>query len=353
MIKNGEGMLFQRVIEFPISDRYATPLLPRKVLTNVTELLKTAEKDRIISLFLNDKKYKAEELSDFEYFASVIALLPRMVGTREGEISEEELFILKGREFDLSYLQSDAFVLDLWQRGNCLLADCDGDYGNFLKKIRVEKLYNREPVYPSFFSVEKYKKSEVDLSLLCDARTLSFVRPDPYHARLVEEKNARGESLDLGECSLLCAQAFYRLAESAEAQTWEIRLRADGDGKTAAGLLSYFRKLGVRGRVWIVADGEMTVDAIAGLCQTSDADLTVRPEIVLGSKDSRRNAMERLGALAAIYPMSLWHFGGVPTTSPLFAAGHLHMRRVICDLSEQTTDSPLTALRIAQGIFCE
>lgn len=340
-------VLFSRVKTLPIRDAWAKPKLSFGVLTNITELVKTPERDAMISLFFRDKKCEISARSDFEYFQALLSLLPNLIGTREGEILEEEMFILLGNSIQSKDLTDEWLVKNLWQTANEELMSCNGKYESFLIHIGVEKLYHREEPFAGLCRVEKCNKGDDDFFWTCDFRGLDFVRPDAYHARLAEEKSRQGAPLSVAEESLLAAQAVYCLCSDERNGNVEIHLQADGDGKTASELISYLKRLHIRGEVWIAADGRMTPDTLLALCGQSDADLFVRPEIVMGDFDSRRNARERLAALSAVYPMTLWRFGGVPTHAPMFVAAHMHMRRILCDLIAEVATSNAEAERLA------
>ncbi len=344
--------LFLRLRDVPIVDRYADPKLPKKVLTNITELLRTPQKDRIISLFLCDEKRKASTLSDFEYLKALSELLPDWIGTREGTLASVGLAFLYGKSFDLSDLKHHEFLRELWEIGNEKLLLAEGKYENILKENGVEKLYQRELAFGCAKRVEKYKENENTLSLLCDFRGLPFCRPDPYHAACAEKKYEGAEPLTDEEQSILATQALYRLC-SQNSQHTEIRLLADADGKTAAALIAYLKRLSVRGTLWIAADGCMSTDTLLSLCDTADDALNIRPEIVLGPYDSRHNAEQRLHLLAARYPITRWHFGGVLGEDPLFFVGHTYMRKIICCVIAEIVDDPCRAEQIARQIFAE
>ncbi len=343
--------LFAQMETMPFWDRYAKPCLPNLVLTNATELIRTPAKDRMVSLFLRDKKNTLSDLSDFEYFCAVATLFSRWLGTSEGAFTEREFFILYGKSFEIEMLFSDEFVRELWQVANERLATTNGTYTDFLQKNGVEKLYDREDPFFSLGRVEKYKEQGKNLALLCNLCGMDFLRPDPYHAACAEQKRACGERLNLEEQAILTAQAIYRLCTDDRERSVDLRLLADGDGKTAFNLIAYLKRLGVRGHVRIAADGRMSVGTLLALCEQTDAVLTVTPEIVLGENDSRRYAYERLLALSARYPIELWRFGGAPCDAPLFFAGHLHMRRVIAELLCHLTDREHEQLRLAEQIF--
>ena len=335
----------------PFFEYYATPKIKNRVLTNITELIKTPQKNRIISLFIKDEKCNLEQLSDFEYFDALCTALTRWIGTRDGAVTEEELFILYGKEFDVELLQSDDFVRELWNIGNESLQKASGDYREFLTKNGVEKLYDKKEPFLSFGCVEKYNDEQEALTLLCDFRALAFQRPNPYSTLCAEQKHVRGEVLSNEERSLLAAQALYLLCTADRARPVELRLRADGDGRTVADVIAYLKRLGVRGRVWLANDGSMSVATLVALCDQSDAALSIRPEIVLGECDARPYAYERLCALSARYPIERWHFGGVPGDGPLFLGGHVHMRRILASLICEITERKQDRIRLAEQIF--
>jgi len=289
-------------------------------------------------------------LSDFEYFRALAMLLPRLTGVREGELIGEELLIIQEKAHDISRPLADEILQEIWNDVRDTLEKCDGDYDILLGEIGVEKLHCGYRIANASCGVKKYKNKEDDLSALCDFRGLSFVRPDPYHVSLIEEKKQRGESLWAEESAMLAAQALYRLCATARDREVEIRLLAD-NGQTAKEVIAYLKRLHVRGCVWLAADGAIADDALVALCALSDEHLRVRLEIVLGETDSARNFEKRLSALAALYPISLWHFGGVITQSPLFAAGHVLARRVICGLAFEIVDDKNEATAMVKAIF--
>ena len=51
------------------SEWYARTSAPKQPLKNITELIRSSETDRILSLYYGDEKYIHEQISDFEYFA--------------------------------------------------------------------------------------------------------------------------------------------------------------------------------------------------------------------------------------------------------------------------------------------
>ena len=305
----------------------------------------------MMSLYFIDKKCNIEEFSDFEYFDALCTMLTRWIGTREGAVSEEELFILYGEEFDVELLQSEDFTRELWQIGNEKLKKANGDYRDFLTKNGVEKLYDRKEPFLSFGCVEKYYNKGDNIPLLCDFRGMDFERPNAYSASCAEQKHACGETLSKVERALLAAQSLYLCCTEDRTHPVSIRLRADGDGRTAADILAYLKRLGVRGRVWLAHDGSMSVGTILALCDQSDASLSIVPELVLGENDARPYAYERLLALSARYPISEWHFGGVSGDAPLFLGGHVHMRRILAHLICEITDRENDRMRLFDQIF--
>lgn len=350
-MKGYDEDLYRHLQSMPFYDYYATPKVKNGVLTNITELLKTSEKNRMLSLYFCDKKRNIEELSDFEYYEAACTMLTRWIGTREGAVSEEELFILYGEEFDIELLQSEDFLRDQWQIANRRLRNIGGKYGEFLSKNGVEKLYERQEPFLSFNRVEKYNDERDTLSLLCDFRSLDFQRPNAYSVSCAEQKHARGELLSSEEASLLAAQALYRCCTADRTKAIELRLRADGDGRTASDMIAYLKRLGMRGCVWLVDDGSMSVGTILALCEQSDSNLSVRPELVLGENDARPYAYTRLQILSARYPMDRWHFGGVPGDAPIFFAGHVHMRRILAHLICEIAAGERDRIRLFEQIF--
>ena len=139
--------LFFRVKALPIRDAWAKPKPSFGVLTNITELVKTPARDAMISLLLRDKKCEISTLSDFEYFQALLALRPNLIGTREGEILDEEMFVLLGNSVQSKDLTDEWLVKHLWQTANEGLISCNGKYESFLSHIGVEKLYHREEFY--------------------------------------------------------------------------------------------------------------------------------------------------------------------------------------------------------------
>ena len=350
-MEHAENDLLLKVKSMPMRDRYANPTVQKNVLTNITELIKSDERTALLSLFNGDEKYDILSLSDFEYFEKLASTLPLLVGTYEGELAKEEILLLLGRFLDCKEFQKEGSLRSAWENANAFLNACDGNYDRILEKIGVEKSYQREPAIDGFWCVEKYKERSEKLILLCDLRNLRFVRPDPYHAALATEKHRSGEELSSDERSLLAMQIVYSLCMEAPEREIEIHLRADGDGQTAKDVIAYLNRRNLCGTVWFAADDTMSNDTILKLCAKSNDRLRVRPEIVLGKTDSSRNLKERLARLSAVYPLTLWRFGGVPTTAPLFAAGHMHARRVICALVAETVEDPNDALMIVQQIF--
>ena len=336
--------------DVPIADYYADPKLKNRVLTNAIELLRTPQKDRMLSWISCDEKRNISTLSDFEYLAFLWEQLPAWIGTREGALLPYETAIVFGKSMDAENVQPEEFLKDAWDFARGKLLELGGKYENLLKENGVEKLYSREAVRHGSSRVEKYNDKTDHLSLLCDFRGLPFCRPDPYHAACAEEKCARGETLTDEEESLLSAQALYRLCAGGQ-QNIELRLLADADGKTAAELIAYCKRQSVRGKLWIAADGCMSVDTLMALCDMSDDGLTVRPEIVLGPYDSRHNFEQRLHLLAARYPIACWRFGGVLGREPLFFAGHTYAREVICAVIAELAAESSMAESLARRIF--
>ena len=336
--------------DVPIVDWYTTPQLPKKVLTNITELLRTPEKDRMISVAFSDEKHNIMTLSDFEYWKTLIENFPHWMGTREGTVLPFEFFDMVGKKIDfLETLDHDA-LCELWEMGNKNLLLAEGKYENILKKNRVEKLYSRESAFPFSNRVEKYNnEAEVDC-LLCDFRGLPFCRPDAYHASCAETKMRCGETLSIEEKGLLASQALYLLCAH-QTEKMEIRLLADADGKTVGEIVDYLKRLDVRGTLYISVDGGMSVDTLITLCDAATDSLDIRPEIVLGVNDSRYLLKQRLHALAARYPIARWHFGGILGNEPLFFSAHQYVREVVCEVLSEITDSYSAAEPIAQQIF--
>ena len=342
--------LFLCLQDVPITDRYASPCLPKGVLTNAIELLKTPQKDRIISLLSRGGKENISTLSDFEYMKRLFGQLPAWIGTREGALLPYEMAILFGKSMGTEDFSSREFLKSAWDIGREKLLDVDGKYENLLRKNAVEKLYNRTPFDNGSTRVEKYNNEADKISLLCDFRGLPFCRPDPYHATCVEEKQARGETLTSEEQSLLAAQALYRVCTDGK-KNIELRLLADADGTTATELICYLKRQSARGTLWIAADGCMSVDVLTALCDMSDDTLEIRPEIVLGPYDLRYNFEQRLHLLAARYPIACWRFGGVLGTDPLFFAGHTYAREVICSVIVALVEDQSVARSLVRQIF--
>ncbi len=342
-------VLFKEIKWIPIKDCYAKPVLSFRVLTNITELIRNPQKDALISLFGGDEKCDILSMSDFEYFQTLTELLPQLVGTLEGELFKEEILLFQEKNIDFSTVNFTDLAREVWENSKKKLADFGGDYQIFLSDIGVENLYHEREQFCSLGGVEKYNNHSDTSAVLCDLRGMDFVRPDPYHATLAEEKYRRGETLSADEKAMLISQTIYLLCR-ADCEL-EIHLLADGDGRAAADFLAYLKRQNACGRVWIAADGEMANETILALCALSDGRLTIRPEIVLGKTDSAYNFEKRLSSLAAVYPISLWRFGGVLTQAPLFVAGHRHARRVICHLLAAMVDDRAKAVAMAKAIF--
>lgn len=317
------------------NEYYAFSFDERRVLKNINELFRDPEKDRLLRLYYGDEKYIHEQISDFEYFSHFCRLMPRLEGTLTCELAMEELYILCGFSDDPSRLADEELFLSLWRKGNDCLVSCEGDYERFLEKNAVKKCHTATSRRVGFHRVEKYniekgaENGSSDNVWRVDLRGLSFVRPDPYHARLCEEKLGRAETLTCDEEALLCAELVYLACAEENAV---LHLSTDGDGKTAGALIDYLRQRGLGARILLAADDTLAVETVVGLCGASGDGVSVFPELVLGATDSKQNLYARLCRLSALYPLSRLSFGGSRTASPLFFAAHRHAARVYARL---------------------
>ena len=306
---------------------YARVDVPKQPLKNITELIRSNETDRILSLYYGDEKYIHDQISDFEYFAELCRLLPNIDKTLTGELLLQAFVDLFDFDGNVEALSDEAIVCALWQKGNVRLMSMDGDYTRLLKKIGVELCYEMQTLSDATNRVEKYNITGEEQTLFADLRGLSFVRPDPYHAHLAQEKASRGESLSFEEEAGICFEILYLSLRDATCLP-TLHLCVDGDGKTATEFIDYLRRRGIRAQILLGVDDMISSETAAALCARSGDGVTVRPEIVVGATDSHRNLYTRLCRLAAIYPMSKWCFGGRNTDSLIFFATHRHVARV-------------------------
>ena len=151
-----------------------------------------------------------------------------------------------------------------------------------------------------------HNTKDEELTLFADLRGLDFVRPDPYHAHLAQEKTRVGKSLSFEEEACVCYELLYLSLRDAQGLP-TLHLQADGDGKTATAFIDYLRRRGIRAQILLCVDDVISPEVAVALCALSGDGVTVRPEIVVGLTDSHRNLYMRLCRLSAIYPMSKCH----------------------------------------------
>lgn len=312
-------------------DRYAKIENGEIVLKNITGLIRCPENNRIISLYYSDEKYMNQQASDFEYFAELCRVLPDIVGTMAGEHLMEILFLLCDWSGDFKALSKEEILCELWKNGNRFLQKIEGNYEDLLRIVGADYCNTTRLLKPSSDRVEKYQEKEGEEHLRVDLRGLPFTRPDPYHARLAEEKLQRGEALQPSEESCLCLERLYLFCTEATG-TPTVHLRVDGDGLTGSSAIEYVRRRGLACQFLVAADDMLSAETVTALCGLAGDGVTVRPEIVIGDTDSRCNLYARLCRLSALYPMSQWRFGGRPTQSLLFFTAHRVYERVMADL---------------------
>ena len=117
---------------------YAQINSTKQPLKNITEMIRSSETDRILSLYYGDEKYIHNEISDFEYFAELCRLLPNIDKTLIGELLLEAFALLLDFKGDLESLSNEEVVCSFWKQGNALLESCEGDYARILEKTGVE-----------------------------------------------------------------------------------------------------------------------------------------------------------------------------------------------------------------------
>ncbi len=306
---------------------YARVNAPKRQLKNITEMIRSSETDRILSLYYGDEKYIHKRISDFEYFAELCRLMPNIDKMLIGELLLEACALLLDFKGDADLLSNEEAVCTFWKKGNALVESCEGDYARILKKIGVDLCYDVQALSDATSRVEKYNTKDDDATFFADLCDLAFVRPDPYHAHLAQEKARGGQRLSSEEEACVCYEILYLSLRDATCLP-TLHLQVDDDGKTATEFIDYLRRRDIRAQILLRFDDTISPETVAALCARSGDGVTVCPEIVVGATDSHRNLYTRLCRFAAIYPMSKWYFGGRKTDSLIFFATRRHISRV-------------------------
>ncbi len=313
-----------------LTDLYACPGKTAGVITNISELLMSSDTDAALCFCESEEKYRRREVSDFEYFAELMRVLPMLFGTHTYDTVTTALCAICDDRTVIKKEFSNSDICVLWKRANERIAElCGGEYEILLQKFGVEKLYYDEIVSSENLCVGKYYTSGADTTFVFDMKNIDFIRPDPYHCDIAMKKKNNGEKLNFQEISLVLSQSLYLKLSEKNRGKIQLHLRADNDGKNASALINYFKGRRFPLEIFLAFEGGQSVETLTSLCLLSDENVRIRPEIVITGTDSFVNLCARSKLLFAAYPSEKIGFGGAVTDSPAFFAEHLLFRSAL------------------------
>lgn len=312
-----------------IEDYAASMGITRIVPTNITELLKNSDKNRIMCILGCDEKYRNGQASDFEYFAEWERVFPLCVGTGAAEWYREERSLLG--------IDSDASVCERWRAGNervasripddeqCSHIDVNKFVSNFEKEGAESAATYAELFAAVRTAIQRMETKEIHLIGKLSAN--EFAKPSPYGAQAAWRRICCGEKLNESERDTLIAQLLIDAILFVK-KDWNrsviLHLRAE----RFRDLATYFaehRLLPDELRIGISLD--TVPPSLIDLCAASEKGARILPELILLPSDLSRGLTERLLALFAVYPVGGMRFGGIDTDAPLLEAGHRLFKR--------------------------
>ena len=339
-------------------DTAVTPGCLKRVPTNCTEFMESADKDRILRLLNCDEKYKNGVASDYERFAEWERRIPTCVGNGVAELYRAEKVLLEIGEI------SDP--REAWRKGNERLLTYD--FPSLPRCIAIRNIVT--DFIASAYMEESGSMTYDELSartltaaesladhesqgvhIVLDLAELPYQKPDPYHASLALQRIFCGEKNNCEEESILSAQLLIDLLLGLRKKgTYAVTLHLRGKSKgELLAYLSEHRLLPPSVRLGLYLDDSIEKLSEELLALRDEAE--VLPELILRPTDFGCRLSERLLTLADAYPLSGLRFGGVQTDSSALAAAHTLFCEAFAALLSALCDTEETARAVVHAFL--
>lgn len=338
-------------------DFFARRAKEKGAVTNIGELLRSADKINAMRLLGCEENYTNGSCSDFEFFAEWQRVAPLCAGTGVSAVYREERALLGLNDGDP--------LIEQWRSGNGHLAT---GCSEILKEESLSSVYDLNRIVPDFVnqSRDTMTKYEDLRQAFCDIlrdeklnpihitlflRAEGFQRPTPYHASLFwEKKNV--EKWNSNEEGILLVQLLIDglLTLKKYKKNAILHLCAKRE-EVADATLSYLldRSL-IQGQIRL---GISTYHDPATLVRRMErwSGKQVIPELVLGVADLDEGLEERLYNLFCLYPVGGLRFGGILTDAPLLDAYHRSFDRRFRKALARLGADPSATERIAERFY--
>ena len=338
--------LFLRLAEIVAPSFYANGVCKDVTITNIGEIFKTPENDFMLLASESNGSVDNVKTSDFEYFSEYLKRLPTLRGTRSYDLSKIILEVLCGIERMPINGFSDEEIRKLWIDGNAKI------FERGTESFNAEKLYSSDYIMRKTCCDEKCHIYDDIHTLVCDYTELDFIRPDPYHAGLICDKEISGEKLNNYEISLLMSQKIYEYISKNKCEKIQLHLRSFGDKKVLFELVEYLKRLNKPLDIFIAYETFFELDDILKLASLTDENIKISPEIVITNYDSLNVLTNRLSTLFAVYPTGQIRFGGAVTDSPTLFFEHILFNRALFSVLCEIENDQRKAYEKLRKIIC-
>lgn len=327
--------MIDNAIYTKVKDIHAVDLLgaPRKwtsQVTNATELLFDAEKERMTRSFLNGDIKRYEAMSDYERFSLFVENLHNMSGSGVKELFETEIEML------FSDTAKDA--QSLWNAAADGLSLCGYDARRFISERGVIQL-DVHGIYEIILK-RRYAKSYLDYideigfelaaapfdTAYYDMSTLDFVKTDVFHCEEAYKRYAACRDYDKTQIDTLSCGMLYSVCEKLKKEQRALWLFVGHNIECAEKLISYFSGRGVLPRVYVVLSESSAKNGTARICRFDN----VSPAIAYEMGDTAERIKNKLLELASVYPVSLVRYGGIFGNVAIPEAAHEIVKKGIC-----------------------
>lgn len=324
------GLLCSKEEQLPIWDFAATPRQFKTVPSNITELLKSSDKIKVMQYLDCDEKYKNGTASDYEWFAEwerVTEYCPAYGSVALYRAEKEFLGI-----GDVSSLQEawklGGEAVQAWHPMPTFCLDTNKILSDFTNESKQEgKLLSEYEAVSRLLVRSALSIENKELYLVFDASKTIFCPPNPYLSRQIWQKQICGEKNNAEETFVLRAQATIDLLLAARRAGRPVCLCLRGENEAARqaeyAFLSYLadhRLLPKEVRVGVGLSEDW--QSVLALWERYGEKTKIFPALVLLPTDFGRSLPNRLGVLAEQVPLGAVCFGGVRTDSPLYSVAY-------------------------------
>ncbi len=294
---------------------------------NIIKEIRNDSKIKILKLLNCDEKYINGRASDFEWFALweealFLAEGHKEVKAYEGELTaaglsmpdkttysrresisrwrrlgmENNTGVFEGERIEACSYNTSAFLTEKYK------IRCR-NYKFDVNKCVTEIIMKNDSVTSASKMLSEKLENDKNpyITLVIDINNVEFLRPDPYLAGGLYEKEKSGEKLNMQEKNVLLSQLLIELLiRSKNTKAISILIKTQSNSSAALGLVAYLARRGIfEGEIAVTVDAETDLEVFADIAAEVYPKIWLRPFL---DAESKKLSDRELSAMFSVYP---------------------------------------------------